>query len=231
MMTPVTDSEPPIFEHHLAVTRTARYCTLGDAALRVDDVWVVCHGFGELARDCTEEFRPIARPGRLIVAPEALNRFYLNREGGRAGAGARVGATWMTREDRLTEIDDYVRYLDELLREVLRAQPADGIRVSALGFSQGTATVARWAVQGTSRLARLILWSGPLPPEIDPDAARARLAAAELHLVFGTRDDMLNQDEIRTQRAALERAAVPHTVHEFDGGHRMDRATLERIAR
>jgi predicted esterase len=227
----VTDAEAPIIEHHLAVTRTARYCTLGGAALRADDVWVVCHGFGQLARDFAEEFRPIARPGRLIVAPEALNRFYLNREGGRAGASARVGATWMTREDRLTEIDDYVRYLDDLLREILRGQPADDVRVTALGFSQGTATVARWAVQGTSRLARVILWAGSLPPEIDPAALRARLAGAELHLVLGTRDDMLNQDEVRNGRAALERAAVPHTVHEFDGGHRMDRLTLERLAR
>ena len=225
------DADPPIIEHHLPVTRTARYCTLGGTAPRVDDVWIVCHGFGQLAREFAEEFRPIARPGRLIVAPEALNRFYLNSEGGRAGASARVGATWMTREDRLTEIDDYVRYLDDLLREVLRGQSAHGVRVSALGFSQGTATVGRWAVQGTSRLTRVILWAGALPPEIDPAASRARLAAADLHLVFGTRDEMLNQDEIRTQRATLDRAAVPHTVHEFAGGHRMDRATLERLAR
>ena len=230
MMTTHTDTELPIFEHHLTVARTARYCTLGDAALRVHDVWIVCHGFGQLARDFAEEFRGIARPGRLIVAPEGLNRFYLNRDGGRAGASARVGATWMTREDRLAEIDDYVRYLDDLLREVLRGQPGDDVRVTALGFSQGTATVARWALQGTSRLARVILWSGSLPPESDPAALRARLAGAELHLVLGTRDDMLNQDEIRNGRAALERAAVPHTVHEFDGGHRMDRATLERLA-
>ena len=225
----VADADPPVIEHHLPVTRTARYCTLGGTAPRADDVWIVCHGFGQLARDFAEEFRPIVRPGRLIVAPEALNRFYLNREGGRAGASARVGATWMTREDRLTEIDDYVRYLDELLREVLRGQPPD-VPVTALGFSQGTATVARWAVQGTSRLARVILWAGSLPPEIDPAASRARLTAAELHLVFGTRDEMLNQDELRNQRAALERAGVPHTVHEFDGGHRMDRATLQALA-
>jgi predicted esterase len=227
----MTTPDPPIIEHHLSVTRTARYCTLGGDAPSVDDVWVVCHGFGQLARDFAEEFRDVARPGRLIVAPEALNRFYLNREGGRAGASARVGATWMTREDRLIEIDDYVRYLDDVLREVLRGQRSDAARVTALGFSQGTATVARWAVQGTSKLARVILWAGALPPEIDPAALRARLAAAELHLVFGTRDDMLNHEELRAQRAALERAAVPHTVHEFDGGHRMDRGALERLAR
>ena len=98
------DDHPLITEHHLTVKRTARFCTLGDSTEAAGDIWIVCHGFAQLARTFLEEFTPIARPGRLIVAGEALNRFYLNREGGRAGASARIGATWMTREDRLAEI-------------------------------------------------------------------------------------------------------------------------------
>ena len=225
----MSDAEPAITEHHLTVQRTARYCTLGDGAAAVGDVWIVCHGFGQLARPFLEEFRVIAHPGRLIVAPEALNRFYLNREGGRAGASARVGATWMTREDRLAEIDDYVRYLDDVHREVVGAT-GDGGRVTALGFSQGTATVARWLVHGAARLDRVILWAGLLPPEIDPaSAARSRLRSADWHLVRGTRDEMVDAEQLRAQREALDRAGVRVSVLEFDGGHRMDSGTLERI--
>jgi predicted esterase len=135
----------------------------------------------------------------------------------------------MTREDRLAEIDDYVRYLDDVHREVGGVR--DGrVRVTALGFSQGTATVARWLVQGTARIDRVILWAGLLPPEIDPNGpARARLAASGLHLVRGTRDEMLDAERLRVQREALERAGIPCTVLEFDGGHRMDRQLLERL--
>ena len=226
----MSEANPPITEHHLSVQRTARYCALGDRSGVVDDVWIVCHGFAQLARTFLEEFRGISRPGRLILAPEALNRFYLNREGGRAGASAPVGATWMTREDRLAEIDDYVRYLDDLHRDVMTARPRRDVRVTALGFSQGTATAARWLTHGTATIDRLILWAGLLPPEIDPaGTARDRLAAADLHLVRGTRDEMLVTEQFRMQREALERAGVPCRVVEFDGGHWLDRRTLEQM--
>jgi predicted esterase len=216
-----------ITEHHLTVKRTARYCTLSDVTGPFDDLWIVCHGFAQLARTFIEEFAAIARPGRLIVAPEALNRFYLNREGGRAGASARVGATWMTREDRLAEIDDYVRYLDDLFREIVGARPQSEVRVTALGFSQATATVSRWLVHGTSKLDRVILWSGLLPPEIDPGAAaRERLRSTSLYFVVGRNDDMLDTTQLRAQREALANARIGVELVEFHGGHRLDRDTL-----
>jgi predicted esterase len=223
-------AEFPIAEHHVTVARTARYCTLGEVAAPVTELWMVCHGFAQLARTFIEEFRPIAGAGRLIIAPEALNRFYLNRDGGRAGPSARVGATWMTREDRLAEIDDYVRYLDQLYREVTEEQSRE-VRVTALGFSQGTATVARWLVHGTARIDRLVLWAGLLPPEIDPSGqSRDRLRSAEVVLVRGTRDEMLDAEPLNTQRESLERAGVRVTLVEFDGGHRMDRDALANLA-
>lgn len=224
----MSDREFPVAEHHLTVTRTARYCTLGDVAAPVSDLWIVCHGFAQLARAFLEEFRTISGAGRLIVAPEALNRFYLNREGGRAGASARVGATWMTREDRLAEIGDYVRYLDDLYRELTARR--ERVRVTALGFSQGTATVARWRVHGTARIDRLVLWAGLLPPEIDLSAQpRDGLRSTELVLVRGTRDEMLDGERSRAQQEALASAGIGITALEFDGGHRMDRETLARI--
>ena len=225
----MVEPELVVIEHHLTVRRTARYYTLGDASTPVTDVWIVCHGFGQLARPFVEEFRAIARPGRLIVAPEALSRFYLNREGGRAGPNARVGATWMTREDRLAEIEDYVRYLDDLLGQVV-GRRATNVRVTALGFSQAAATTARWLVHGTSKLDRVVLWAGLLPPDIDPaGASRARLTTSELYLVLGNTDDMLEGEQVRAQREALEKAGVRHTVLEFQGGHAIDRETLERL--
>lgn len=226
----MSDAEPTIFEHHLSVTRTARYCTLGDTSSPpASDIWIVCHGFAQLARTFIEEFRPLVRPGRLIVSPEALNRFYLNRDGGRAGASARVGATWMTREDRLAEIDDYVRYLDELLLQV-GGERHDGVRVTALGYSQGTATVARWLVQGTSKIDRVILWAGLLPPEIDPaGAAQERLSRAELHFVRGTKDEMVSAASLGEQREAVARIGAKVDVMEFEGGHRLDHDTLLKL--
>jgi len=102
-------------EHHIEVPRTARYLTLGpgDAA----DVWIVIHGYGQLAGRFLRRFEPIDDGTRHIVAPEALSRFYVGNEAGRHGQSSKVGATWMTREAREDEITDYVNSMWELQDE------------------------------------------------------------------------------------------------------------------
>ena len=102
----------PPQEHHLNVSRTARYYTIGDLENKPSEVWIVLHGHTYLAKRFIRYFRVLEDDRRLIVAPEGLSRFYVNHE------ARRVGASWMTREDRLNEIADYVNYLDELYRHL-----------------------------------------------------------------------------------------------------------------
>src|SRR5438270_687393 len=65
-------------ENNLTVKRTARYFTLGDASGELEEVWIVCHGMGQLGAYFIKNFIPIDNGRRLIVAPEALSRFYLD---------------------------------------------------------------------------------------------------------------------------------------------------------
>jgi predicted esterase len=102
--------------------------------------------------------------------------------------------------------------------------------VTALGFSQGVATVARWATLGTERIDRAILWAATLPPELDVAGDhKARLETARLVLVVGTKDDLIDRTEIQRQREALERANISVRYIEFDGAHRLDDATLREL--
>ena len=71
-------------EHHLTVTRTARYFTLGQPGPALREVWVVCHGYGQLAEPFLAHFAEVTSPARLIVAPEALSRFYVGPPTGAA---------------------------------------------------------------------------------------------------------------------------------------------------
>ncbi len=64
-------------EHHISVTRTARYYTLGEISRGVAEVWFVCHGYGQLAERFIRHFAALDDGTRLVVAPEALGRFYL----------------------------------------------------------------------------------------------------------------------------------------------------------
>ena len=208
-------------EHPFSTSRSARYFTLG-APAHAADLWFVCHGYGQLASRFLERFRPI-EAGRCIVAPEGLSRFYLTE----SPTERRVGASWMTREDRLHEIDDYVRYLDGLYAMVV---PRNA-RVTALGFSQGTATACRWTAIGSSRVDRLIVWGGEVPPDLDLTDTRVaeRLRAAKLTLVFGTRDQLFTPKIIAATESRLREQKIPYELVPFEGGHDIDEATLRRL--
>src|SRR5256885_14142400 len=134
-------------EHGVSDARTARYFTVG--SLRgAGEVWFACHGYGQLASRFLEKLRVLDDGTRFLVAPEGLSRFYLSE----SPTERRVGASWMTREDRLAEIEDYVRFLDAVYADVLGLIDRSQMTVHALGYSQGAATASRWAAMGKARI-------------------------------------------------------------------------------
>lgn len=225
------DAAAPAVEHHLRVRRTARFHTLGDLAAPLQQVWFVCHGYGQLAGRFIRHFRAIASATRLIVAPEALNRFYTDNEPGPHGPLSRVGATWMTREDRLAEIEDYVEYLDALYAHIFETVDRASVEVYALGFSQGAATVSRWVAFGEARVDRLILWGSFLPVDLDLDQAAARLRAVRPILVAGESDEFASPDMAEHDAERLRTLNVDARVITFPGGHRLVKPVLGQIAR
>lgn len=220
----------PPSEHHLSVGRTARYFTLGEAGPRLSQVWFVAHGFGQLAGYFIRHFATLDDGTRLIVAPEALSRFYLGEVTGATSAGARVGATWMTREDRLAEIEDYVRYLDALHAHVMTGV-ARAAKVIVLGFSQGVATVCRWVARGAVRPDALILWAGTLPPELDSPADLEPFRRLDLALVVGSGDPAANPAAVAELEGRLSKHAITYRLVRFDGGHEIDAEVLKALAR
>jgi predicted esterase len=217
-------------ENHIRVSKTARYFTLGNSGPAVTDVWFACHGYGQLAADFVKEFECIDAPGRLIVVPEALSRFYLQDAPGFHAADAKIGATWMTREDRDAEITDYVNYLDTLYEHVFSRIDRSKARVTVLGFSQGGATVNRWLMHGKARADRLIMWGSLFASDIDLTAAAKLFQAVDLNIVYGKRDQFANPAIIAKYESTVRQLGVPYNLIAFEGGHRMDRGTLERFA-
>ena len=212
-------------EHHFAVTRQARYYTLGTPGAATREVWFVLHGYGQLARYFIRHFRPLEDGSRLVVAPEALSRFYLGD-----GEYERVGATWMTREDRLAEIADYIAYLDALYAQAFADLARERTSVHVLAFSQGTATACRWLAEGAATADRLILWGGALPHDFDFGRHRARLNRLRLTLVTGTEDEYATPEKVQDEEARLRQEAVAFQSITYDGGHRLDADVLGRLA-
>ena len=225
-------------EHRIAVVRSARYYTLGApepaSSPRPTDVWIACHGYGQLACDFIAGLAAVAEPGRVIVAPEGLSRFYLDRTPARGGPPPRVGATWMTREDRDAEIADHVEYLDAVCdavrNEVLHGAERARVRLRALGFSQGVATVGRWLARGRTRADEMIVWAGSFPPDVDASALRNRFAGTTVTIVVGTRDTLAGRADAEALAQRFSDAGISTRLRSFDGGHRLDDHTLRAVA-
>jgi predicted esterase len=213
-------------EHRVTVARSARYFTLGGPEPR--EVWFACHGYGQLAARFLEKLRVLDDGGRYLVAPEGLSRFYLTE----SPTERRVGATWMTREDRLAEIADYVRYLDAVYDDTFARLDRARVTVHALGFSQGAATVSRWTAMGKARIDRLVLWGGEFPPDLDLTRAdvAGRLRAARLTLVYGRSDEYITPKVLAGVTERLGAHDIPYRDIPFAGGHELNPGVLRQLA-
>lgn len=207
-------------ENSLYFNYQARYSSLGTPG---HTAWLVCHGYGQLASYFIRNFQELADAGHYIVAPEGLSRFYLQ------GTSGRVGASWMTREERLTDIRNYLAYLDAVAEHAALGQCT---RLNLLGFSQGVATICRWAMHTHLHFHKLVLWAGVFPPDLSPDLSSSRLKETALYQVWGRQDPYLQQAAPEEQTNYLQ--ALGSKSFEsllFEGEHRLHPPTLMEIAR
>ena len=212
-------------EKHITVERTARYFQIGEVSEKTRELWFLGHGYGFLAKYFLWNFGVLKSPERVLVAPEGLSRYY------QKGTSGRIGATWMTSEDRENEIRDYVKYLDSLYNKTA-GEYADRppFRVILLGFSQATATFTRWALLGKVPVTNLILWAGGLPPDVDYQARPGFFESCQLDFVYGTDDEYISPEEFEKQVGFLEEHNIPHRQLAFDGKHVIDPDTLKKVS-
>ena len=204
--------------HDLCVQRTARVEVAGDPRA-ARELWIVIHGYAQTAAEMLAACEPLACEGRVLVAPEALSRFY------RRGSSGPIGASWMTREAREREITDYVAYLD-LVLHWLRRELRCELSPSVLGFSQGVATAWRWTALGEVRPQRLVSFGAGIPPDLDLDAARDKLAQLRIEFARGLNDSYHTAEWAERDRARLAKLGLTCRWHEVAGGHELAPASL-----
>lgn len=207
-------------KHSLPVQRTAHYYTLGQPGPRIQRILLACHGYGQAAERFIHKFRGLDDGATLIIVPEGLSRFYWG------GLDGEVVASWMTRGDRLDEIVDYSRYLSQLLNGYLEKCPEEA-RLVLLGFSQGCATIMRWAVRAYPRASHLVFWAGSIPEDIDYQPHMDYLSGRELHTFVGDEDPFLTPDRLEWHRNMLADKRLQVIEHTFSGKHTILRSVLE----
>jgi predicted esterase len=206
-------------EHHLALQRTLRYYTMGDPD-QADTIIYVLHGYAQLARYFIEKFKGLDKR-YYVVAPEGMHRFYVN------GGSGRVGASWMTKEDRERDIEDTVNGLNELSK--LMGQELGNKREIVLGFSQGGAAAARWYYTGTQIIDHLIIWASVFPPDLPREKLIQKAPDKTNHFVIGNEDEYYSLEE-QMELIAFYSDKGFETTH-YNGNHSIQTETLQQILR
>lgn len=194
-------------KQHIVVNKTATYYTLGKVE-SAKTIWFVLHGYGMLAQYFIKKFEPIIDDTTCVVAPEGLSKFYTT------GFYGRVGATWMTKEDREVEIEDYINYLNQLYNFICSKITNQNLKINLLGFSQGGATVSRWVADNKVKFNNLILWASVFPDDMDFKLINSK----NTFLLYGKNDEFATKKKIEQQKALLSDKAS-FSIIEFDGKH------------
>lgn len=206
----------------IKVTYEAEYCLSHEPTFDESEIWVVFHGYGQLAEFFIRKFTPFDSENRLFLAPEATNYSYLKDYQGR------VGANWMTSHERELAIENNQRYLDQLVNELLE-KFENPLAVNVFGFSQGVATATRWASRWNGNVNKFILWAGGFAHDLDLKVSNEKFEKTEFISVLGDQDEFVNS-EILKKQGELEKALRKEVKKiTFKGGHIIDSEVLSQI--
>lgn len=195
-------------KHSITTQKTARVFTYGQLTEKTKLVWIVTHGYGFLAEFFIKKFEELNPDENFVIVPEALNRFYLKDLSGR------VGASWMTTEDRENEINDYILYLDNVYETLISQTSA---KIVGFGFSQGAATIARWALQTHNRLNRIVFWGGSIPNDCLNDIPK--LNSLHPYLLVGDSDEFITSEGKEEVMKTLDNVGLTFSHIFYKGGH------------
>lgn len=208
-------------EHHIDFNFSAPYYTLNELSEQTTDLWIVCPGYGQLAKYFIRRFDVFDAQKHFVVALQGLSKFYLPDQ-------KHVGASWMTKEDRETELKNQRSYFDAVMRSAWQGRELADFNVHLMGFSQGVSMISRMAAYAKIDFKTLILWAGGFPPELAKADFSHLGAQSKLKVVIGTEDEFyaLNKNyQAEVDRMEVAIGLKPNIIT-FEGKHEMQREVL-----
>jgi len=204
--------------HWMPVTQEQRVDSLGTFSDATNHVWVGLHGYGQLVQFFARHFRSLVSEERAFVFNQGPHKFYLN------GVQGRVGASWMTKDERLVDISNQRKYLGFVFQWI--KQQAPKATIHCVGFSQGVATIMRCIGYEDVQPSAILAWAGSWPPDLD-ETNRAALEEIRFKACFGTQDEYITTEKQQEMIGHyLEKYNFEPLVSVYEGGHSFDAKKL-----
>ncbi len=192
-------------------THQARYCTLGTLSEETEYVWIIFHGYGQLAEYFIKNFDKLDTNKHYVISPQGLSTAYLE------GFTGRVGANWMTKHDRELDIENNLNYLETLIKSELIEVATKKIIV--LGFSQGAATASRWIAHTNYEISNFLVWGGMIAHDIN--SIFYQKMKDKTTLFYGNQDEFINEEGLKTNLMNLEKLGFTPKLIPYKGTHKI----------
>lgn len=200
----------------------APYYKVGTVSESTKKIWMIFHGYGQLASEFTDSFSELISEDHCLILPQGLSRFYLK------GIDKKIGANWMTSHDRELDITNYISYINQVFAHEVNPY-LDTVELNILGFSQGGHTASRWIYHSKIKYNKFVLWGADLANEIDGIIVKESFSKGKNLLVVGDRDRYIDNELLQKTKNRFENIDFKYQLVEYKGGHDIYPEVLELL--
>ncbi|KXO01019.1 esterase [Aequorivita aquimaris] len=205
-------------QKEVTYTTTNTYHTLNELTEKTKNVWMVFHGMGYLSKYFINYFSELNAEENFIIAPQAPSKYYQGND------FKHVGASWLTRENTQLETQNILKYIDAIYVKELAETTANLI---VMGYSQGVSIATRWVASRKVQCDKLILHSGGIPNELQPNDFEFLKKDAEVIYLYGNKDQYITEareteEKLKGTKLFQDRL----NIEVFDGIHEVNRELL-----
>jgi len=208
-------------EKEVFYTTTNSYSTLNTLTNKTKNVWLVCHGLGYLSRYFLQYFDELNSDENYIIALQAQSKYYLGSK------YKHVGASWLTKENTLKEIENVMHYFDAVIEN--EALSSD-INLIVLGYSQGVSIATRYVAKRKLKCNQLVLLSGGIPKELVNQDFKFLEDNTKVSLIYGTQDEFITEEYMfGAKKHFYELFGKTATITIFEGKHEVKKELINKL--
>jgi predicted esterase len=209
-------------EKKVSYTSSNTYTSLNSLTDKTKNFWLVFHGMGYLSRYFTKYFKHLNSEENYIVAPQAPSKYYFGED------FKHIGASWLTRENTLDEVENVLNYIDALF-EIEKPLPHHKFFI--LGYSQGVSIATRWMVKNKVLCDHLVMHSGGIPNELKPEDFSYLDKKTRISYLYGNQDQYINEAKLTEETLKGKNLFGERLeIMEFDGIHEVNTDFLSSLA-
>ena len=209
-------------EKQVVYKTTNTYETLNVLSEKTKNIWIVLHGIGYLSKYFVKYFEELNPEENYIIAPQAPSKYYLKNE------YRHVGASWLTKENTLTETQNVITYLN-----AVRAAEnfPEQCRFLVFGFSQGVSIVARWVATEKIKCDDLVLYAGGIPNELTPENfSFLKENNTQVTVLVGDRDQYITEERLKQESEKIQKLFHGRAKQIiFEGGHEVKKELIHKL--